>query len=109
MKFIYIDATYFKVRENGKYQEQGTLCVHRHQSGEGREIFSARLYDSETGIKWESFFDDLKNRKEQNREKDLGLNEDEIAFSTLSQITRVQRRVLVMILYVQSQGNLWLR
>ena len=62
MKFIYIDATYFKVRENGKYRSRALyVCIGINPEGR-REILSARLYDSETDIEWESFFDDLKSR-----------------------------------------------
>ena len=62
MKFIYMDATYFKVRENGKYRSKALyVCIGINPEGR-REILSARLYDSETEIEWESFFDDLKNR-----------------------------------------------
>ena len=62
MKFIYIDATYFKVREDGKYRNRALyVCIGINPEGR-REILSARLYDSETEVEWESFFDDLKNR-----------------------------------------------
>ena len=62
MKFIYIDATYFKVRENGKYRSKALyVCIGINPEGR-REILSARLHDSETEIEWESFFDELKNR-----------------------------------------------
>ena len=30
VKFIYIDATYFKVREERKYRNKATVCVHWH-------------------------------------------------------------------------------
>ena len=62
MKFIYIDATYFKVREDGKYRNKALyVCIGVNTEGR-REILSARLYDSETEVEWESFFDDLKER-----------------------------------------------
>ncbi len=35
--------------------------MHRHKRGR-KEILSAGLYDSETEVGWESFFDDLKER-----------------------------------------------
>ena len=54
MKFIYIDATYFKMRENGKYRSMALyVCIGFNPEGK-REILSARLYDSETEIEWES-------------------------------------------------------
>ncbi|MHB1810963.1 MAG: IS256 family transposase [Thermoplasmataceae archaeon] len=62
MKFIYIDATYFKVREDGTYRNKALyVCIGINSDGR-REILSAYLYDSETEIQWESFFDDLKDR-----------------------------------------------
>lgn len=62
MKFIYIDATYFKVREEGRYRNKDLyLCIGVNSEGR-REILSSRLYDSETEVEWESFFDDLKAR-----------------------------------------------
>ncbi len=51
MKFIYIDATYFKVREEGKYRTK-TLYVCTGIDSDGRrEILSCKLCDSETEIK----------------------------------------------------------
>jgi putative transposase len=62
MKFIYIDATYFKVREDGKYGNKALyVCIGINPEGR-REILSSRLYDSETEVEWESFFDQLKER-----------------------------------------------
>jgi len=62
MKFIYIDAPYFKVREDGAYGKKA-LYVYIGINPEGRrEILSARLHDSETEIQWESFFDQIKDR-----------------------------------------------
>ncbi len=62
MKFIYIDATNFKVRDDGKYRNKALyVCIGINPEGR-REILSARPYDSETEVEWESFFDDLKER-----------------------------------------------
>ena len=62
MKFIYIDATYFKIREDGRYGNKALyVCIGIDSEGR-REILSAHLYDSETEVGWESFFDDLKER-----------------------------------------------
>jgi putative transposase len=62
MKFIYIDAAYFKVRENGIYGNRALYVCIGIDSEERREILSCKLCDSETEMEWESFFDDLKNR-----------------------------------------------
>ena len=62
MKFIYIDATYFKVRDEGRYGNKALyVCIGINPEGR-REILSSRLYNSETEVEWESFFDDLKSR-----------------------------------------------
>lgn len=63
MKFIYMDATYFKVRDDGKYRNKALyVCIGINPEGRREILSSARLYDSETEVEWESFFDDLKNR-----------------------------------------------
>ncbi len=62
MKFIYIDATYFKIRNSGKYRNKALyICTGINPEGR-REILSAKLYDSGNTVEWESFFDDLKSR-----------------------------------------------
>ena len=62
IKFLYIDATYFKVRDSGKYRNK-TLYVGIGINPDGRrEILAVKLYDSESDVEWESFFDDMKNR-----------------------------------------------
>ena len=62
MKFIYIDATYFKVREEGKYRNKALyVCIGVDLDGR-REILACKLCDSETEVEWEAFFDYLKER-----------------------------------------------
>jgi putative transposase len=62
IKYIYIDATYFKIRDSGKYCNKSLyICIGINSEGR-REILSAKLYDSENTVEWESFFDDLKSR-----------------------------------------------
>ncbi|MGE9811202.1 IS256-like element ISFac7 family transposase, partial [Ferroplasma acidiphilum] len=61
-KFIYIDGTYLKIRNNGRYRNKAIyICVGINSDGY-REVLGARIYDSETEIEWELFFDDLKDR-----------------------------------------------
>ena len=61
-KFIYIDGTYLKIRNNGRYGNKAIyICVGINREGY-REILGARIYNSETEIEWELFFDDLKDR-----------------------------------------------
>lgn len=62
MRFIYIDATDFKMREDEKYSNKALYVCIGINSEVRREILSARNYDSETEVEWESFFDELKNR-----------------------------------------------
>ena len=62
IKFIYIDATYFKIREDGRYGNRALYVCTGIDSEGKREILSSRLYDSETEVEWESFFDNLKER-----------------------------------------------
>ncbi len=62
VKFIYIDATYFKVREDGRCRNKALyICIGINSEGK-REILSSRLYDSESTVNWGLFFDDLKDR-----------------------------------------------
>ena len=61
-KFIYIDGTYLKIRDNGRYRNKATyICIGINSEGY-REILGSRIYDSETEIQWELFFDGLKDR-----------------------------------------------
>ena len=61
-KFIYIDETYLKIRNNGRYRNKAIyICVGINSDGY-REILGSRIYDSETEIEWELFFDNLKDR-----------------------------------------------
>ena len=47
MKFIYIDATYFKIRENGIYGNKASYVCIGIDSDRRREILSCRLCYSE--------------------------------------------------------------
>jgi len=60
--FLYIDASYFKVRTDGRYVNKALLIASGiHQDGY-REILSAAVADSEDESCWESLFEDLKAR-----------------------------------------------
>ena len=61
-KFIYIDGTYLETRDNRRYRNKAIYICVGINSERYREILGARIYDSETEIQWELFFDDLKNR-----------------------------------------------
>ena len=61
-RFIYIDGTYLKIRNNGRYRNKAIyICVGINSDGY-REILGSKIYDSETEIEWELFFDNLKDR-----------------------------------------------
>ena len=49
-RFIYIDDTYLKIRNNGRYRNKAIyICVGINSDGY-REILGSRIYDSETEI-----------------------------------------------------------
>lgn len=50
MKFIYIDAKYFKFGEYGRYRNKALyVCIGINPEGRS-EILSSRLYDSESTV-----------------------------------------------------------
>ncbi len=59
---IILESYLGKLRNNVRYMNKGVyICVGINSDGH-REILGARIYDSETEIQWELFFDDLKDR-----------------------------------------------
>ncbi len=62
ISYMYVDATYIKVRNDGMYRSMALYIAAGVREDGYREILGARLYDSETEIDYESFFDDLKDR-----------------------------------------------
>jgi transposase-like protein len=60
--YLYIDATYFKIRENGKYKSMA-LYVSIGVNDKGiRQIISMDIYNSEDEIDWNNFFFKLQER-----------------------------------------------
>ncbi len=60
--YLYIDATYFKVRDGLHYENKALFIVVGARDDGYREILGAKLADSEDSLFWEDLFDDLKER-----------------------------------------------
>jgi putative transposase len=60
--FLYIDASYFKVRTDGRYVNKALLIASGIRQDGYREILSAAVADSEDESCWEDLFEGLKSR-----------------------------------------------
>jgi len=60
--YIYVDASYFKVRDGGKYVTKAFLIVTGIRDDGCREILGAKITDSESEGFWSGFFDELIDR-----------------------------------------------
>jgi transposase-like protein len=60
--YIYVDASYFKVRDSGKYVTKAFLIVTGIRDDGYREILGAKITDSESEGFWSGFFDELIDR-----------------------------------------------
>jgi putative transposase len=60
--YLFVDASYFKVRTDGRYINKALLAVTAIREDGYREILSATVADSEDESCWESCFDSLKAR-----------------------------------------------
>src|SRR5512137_306349 len=60
--FLFIDATYFKIRTDGRYINKALLIATAIREDGYREILSAAVDDSEDESCWEDLFEDLKAR-----------------------------------------------
>ena len=60
--YLFVDASYFKVRTDGRYINKALLVVTAIRDDGYREILSAAVADSEDESCWESCFDGLKVR-----------------------------------------------
>jgi putative transposase len=60
--YIYVDASYFKVRDGGKYVTKAFLIITGIRDDGYREILGAKITDSESEGFWSGFFDDLIDR-----------------------------------------------
>lgn len=60
--YIFVDASYFKVREGIRYANKALLIVAGIRSDGIREILGARIADCENELTWEDLISDLKDR-----------------------------------------------
>jgi putative transposase len=60
--YIYVDASYFKVRDSGKYVTKAFLIITGIRDDGYREILGAKITDSESEGFWSGFFDELIDR-----------------------------------------------
>ena len=60
--YLFVDASYFKVRTVGRYINKALLVVTAIHEDGYREILSASVEDSEDESCWESCFEGLKDR-----------------------------------------------
>ena len=60
--YLFVDASYFKVRRDGRYVNKALLIVTGIHEDGYREILGATVADSEDEAFWESFFESLKAR-----------------------------------------------
>lgn len=60
--FLYIDASYFKVRTDGRYLNKALLVASGIRQDGYREILSAAVADSEDESCWQDLFESLKAR-----------------------------------------------
>lgn len=62
IKYLYVDATYLKVREGLRYINKAVFIVAGVRSDGYREILGIKIADSEEAMFWEEMFVDLKER-----------------------------------------------
>jgi transposase-like protein len=60
--YLYVDASYFKVRDGVKYVSKALFVVVGVRTDGYREILGARVADAEHELTWEGIFSDLKER-----------------------------------------------
>jgi transposase-like protein len=60
--YLFVDASYFKVRDGIKYVNKALLVVAGVRTNGYREILGARVADAEHELTWEGIFSDLKDR-----------------------------------------------
>ncbi len=60
--YIYVDASYSKVRDGGKYVTRALLIITGVRDDGYREILEAKITDNEREGFWSEFFDELNDR-----------------------------------------------
>lgn len=62
IKYLFVDASYFKVRVESRYVNRDFLVITGVREDGYREILGARIADSEAELFWSGLFQDLKDR-----------------------------------------------
>ncbi len=62
MPYIFVDASYFKVRDGGRYVTKAFLVITGIRDDGYREILGAKITDNESEGFWSGFFDELIDR-----------------------------------------------
>jgi transposase-like protein len=62
VKYLFVDASYFKVRTESRYVTKAFLIVTGIRDDGYREILGARIADGEDELFWSGLFQDLKDR-----------------------------------------------
>lgn len=62
ISYLFVDASYFKVRTNSRYVTKAFLIVVGIRDDGYREILGARIADGEDELFWSGLFQDLKDR-----------------------------------------------
>lgn len=60
--FMYVDATYFKVRGSKRVESRALMIALAYNDAGCREIIGFDVYDNESNETWRSFLESLKNR-----------------------------------------------
>ncbi len=60
--YLYVDASYFKVRDNSRYVSKAFMIVMGVRDDGYREILGARIADGEDELFWSGLFQDLADR-----------------------------------------------
>jgi transposase-like protein len=60
--YLFVDASYYKVRDGIKYVNKALLIVAGVRTDGYREFLGARVADAEHELTWEGIFSDLKER-----------------------------------------------
>ncbi|WP_321504356.1 IS256 family transposase [uncultured Methanoregula sp.] len=60
--YLFVDASYFKVRDESRYVNKALLVIVGVRTDGHREVLAARIADAEHELTWEGMFSDLKEQ-----------------------------------------------
>jgi transposase-like protein len=60
--YLFVDASYFKVRDETRYVNKALLVIIGVRTDGHREVLAARVADAESELTWEGMFSDLKEQ-----------------------------------------------